>query len=421
MMREFRKVNRRKVKRGFLFFLLLLLSVTCAACADSKDTTSSPTAVSDSSAEASGAARLEPEQGCYFGIVNGNVTQDTVRSYRDWLGFAPASYTVFIQFPMRQQDIDTLNGLSSAISWTGGIMAITLEPFDGLDAISENDCEDFAALCAGYEKLGLGVMVRFAHEMNGSWYPWCQKPALYKEKFQLLAQYVHENTQNTAMLWAPNSGGGYPFSGGTYEAESGTEDFTALDTDGNGILDMNDDMFTPYYPGDDAVDWVGMSVYHWGQCYPWFENELPEARSFSNLITGNYNGLNGDLSAVPDFYAMFCNDGVHDKPMAITETAAFYNTEQDGASELSIKQAWWRQVFHITGDTEDALDISMHFPMIKMINWFDIQKNETEAKGDLVDWRISGSSEIQEAFISDLQLSEKDTRYFLSAEDFSLQ
>jgi hypothetical protein len=164
-----------------------------------------------------------------------------------------------------------------------------------------------------------------------------------------------------------------------------------------------------------------MSVYHWGQCYPWFENELPEARSFSNLITGNYNGLNGDLSAVPDFYAMFCNDGVHDKPMAVTETAALYNTEQDGVSELSIKQAWWRQVFAITGDTAAALDISLHFPMIKMINWFDIQKNETEAKGNLVDWRISGNSEIQEAFISDLQISEKHTRYFLSAEDFSLQ
>jgi beta-mannanase len=136
-------------------------------------------------------------------------------------------------------------------------MVITLEPFDGLDAVSENDCKDFAALCARYEKLGLGVMVRFAHEMNGSWYPWCQQPTLYKEKFQLLAQYVHAKTQNAAMLWAPNSGGSYPFSGGAWEATPGTADYPVLDTDGNNRLDMNDDMFTPYYPGDDAVDWVG--------------------------------------------------------------------------------------------------------------------------------------------------------------------
>ncbi len=52
--------------------------------------------------------------------------------------------------------------------------------------------------------------------------------------------------------------------------------------------------------------------------------------------------------------------------MAIPDTAAFYNTEQSGKCELDIKRAWWEQVFNISGDTDEALDISVHFPKIKM-------------------------------------------------------
>jgi hypothetical protein len=219
MMRESHKVSRRKVKKGFLFFLLLLLSVTCAACENSKGFFSSPAAVSDSSSKEKDGARLEPEQGCYFGVVNDNITQDTLRSYCDWLGFTPASYVTFVQFPMRQQDIDTLNSISSDLSSTGGIMVITLEPFDGLDAVSADDCEDFAALCARYEKLGLGVMVRFAHEMNGSWYPWCQQPPYTRKSFTACTG-CSSKYKKYGMLWAPNSGGGYPYEGGAYEANS---------------------------------------------------------------------------------------------------------------------------------------------------------------------------------------------------------
>jgi hypothetical protein len=42
-------------------------------------------------------------------------------------------------------------------------------------------------------------------------------------------------------------------------------DCRLLDTNGDGQLDMSDDMFEPYYPGDDVVDWVGMEVLHLGQ------------------------------------------------------------------------------------------------------------------------------------------------------------
>lgn len=38
-----------------------------------------------------------------------------------------------------------------------------------------------------------------------------------------------------------------------------------MDTNSDGKVDMWDDMYTPFYPGDDWVDWVGMSIFHFGQ------------------------------------------------------------------------------------------------------------------------------------------------------------
>ena len=65
-------------------------------------------------------------------------------------------------------------------------------------------------------------------------------------------------------------------------AVPGTPDFKALDTNGDGVLTMADDPYGPYYPGDDAVDWVGMSLYHWGSSYPWGANALPGSGNAAN-------------------------------------------------------------------------------------------------------------------------------------------
>ena len=56
---------------------------------------------------------------------------------------------------------------------------------------------------------------------------------------------MHEHAPGSAMMWAPNYGGGYPFAGGQHEAEPGSADFAALDTDGDGALTMADDPYAP--------------------------------------------------------------------------------------------------------------------------------------------------------------------------------
>jgi hypothetical protein len=247
---------------------------------------------------------------------------------------------------------------------------------------------------AAINRRGVPVMVRFAQEMNGSWYPWGQQPAAYTRAFRALAKAVHASAKGTAMMWAPNYGGGYPFAGGTFEARAGTAGYRALDTDHDGRLSMQDDPYQPYYPGDSAVDWVGMSLYHWGTTYPWGHNQVPETGKFAEQLTGTYNGAAGDDRAVPNFYSVYARS--HGRPLAITETAALYLHGESGAGELAVKRAWWRQVF--------SPATLRRFPRMRMINWFNWNKQESEV-GRRVDWTTTSSRALKHAFEADLPSS----------------
>jgi hypothetical protein len=58
-------------------------------------------------------------------------------------------------------------------------------------------------------------------------------------------------------------------------------------------------------------------------------------------------------------------------------------------SEYEIKKSWWTQLFKVNGDSAEAWDVSQHFPNIKLINWFDIVKEESMSEGNNVNWAIS--------------------------------
>ena len=64
----------------------------------------------------------------------------------------------------------------------------------------------------------------------------------------------------SAMVWSPNIGTGYPYAGGSPAPPE--EVASLLDTNRNGVLDNGDDPYLPYYPGDQYVDWVGISLYN---------------------------------------------------------------------------------------------------------------------------------------------------------------
>jgi hypothetical protein len=370
-------VRRRRL------FALTLTSLLAAGCG------ASAAPAPERSADAGCAVGdLVPEDGVYMG-VHLNWGAQTLAEYASSLGHRPAVAGAFMPLPLTADDERNLDDEVQQIRDGGGLLLLTLEPHGGPDVVTDELARDLAGRLAGYNRAGVPVIVRFAHEMNGAWYAWGQQPAAYVAAFRRLADAVHAGAPGSAMLWAPNYGGGYPFAGG---AVAGSADAAVLDTDGDGAVTGADDPYAPYWPGDAAVDWVGLSLYHWGHTYPWGENEVPEEGKFVAQMTGEYAGLGGDDRAVPDFHAVY-GEG-HGKPVAVAETAALWAPGRGGDGELAVKQAWWRQL----------LDPGLRerLPRLAMVAWFEFDRLEPEIGGDVVEWRVAASPEVRAAYLADL-------------------
>ncbi|MCF6174373.1 MAG: hypothetical protein L3J71_01260 [Victivallaceae bacterium] len=328
----------------------------------------------------------------YFGFSL-DWNSDSPEAVVNRLGIKPKVYARFFAFPMSEADVITLNKTVALVKAQGAYLFVTLEPWGGLSSVTLAEAERHANI---FKKTRASIFLRFGHEMNGSWYPWSQQPTEYKQAFVMIADAIHRLTRGrVAMVWSPNYGGGYPFTGGAYSITSNSPDFEVLDTNSDGIIDAYDNPYEPYYPGDGAVDWVAMSLYHWGSSYPWGENEIPEVGKFAAQITGTYNGFAGDNTMLPDFYQAYAVD--KGKPMAIPETAAFFVPSLGSPSELEslIKQEWWNQLFSQASRTQ--------FPEIKMIIWFEWLKPESSIKNTVVDWRIITQVDILKDLITVLK------------------
>ncbi|MFP3714500.1 glycoside hydrolase family 26 protein [Puerhibacterium sp. TATVAM-FAB25] len=371
---------------------LALGGLAVAGCGAADDVGQAP---ASSSASPTPCPAIPPDAALPAGQVTFGVNPDwgseTLEQFTDATQLVPGAAVSFVGMPLTATDAQNVTAAAEQVGATGGVLMLTLEPHDGLAAVTDGSIADLTELLAEINATGVPVLVRFAHEMNGSWYAWGQQPEAYVATFRRVAAAVHDGAPASQMLWAPNYGGGYPFAGGRHAAEVGTADGDRLDVDGDGELTQADDPYAPYYPGDDAVDWVGMSLYHWGSTYPWGEDEVPEEGKFAAQLTGTYDGLGGDDRNLPDFYATYTDE--HGKPLAIPETAAFVTADADPDLALEIKRTWWRQVF--------SDDVHVRFPDLRLVNWFDWDKHEVEVDAQ-VRWSLSGDPAVAEAFRADL-------------------
>jgi beta-mannanase len=165
------------------------------------------------------------------------------------------------------------------------------------------------------KRYGYPVFLRFAHEMNGHWYPWGgnvngNTPAEY-----ILAwRHVHnifqqEGATNVLWVWAPNE----PYQG---ELNNGSEQFAI------------------YYPGDEYVDWVGFSAYNWGK-YQDFHSD----RTFSELTKPPYDILS-----------------TYGKPIMIAEI---------NSTTIDVNKKAW---------IEEMKTALPSFPLIKGIMWYESEQ-----------------------------------------------
>ena len=233
-------------------------------------------------------------------------------------------------FPGADESWDVANGRIPMLTW---------EPWGTrLDAIRNGSWDELIrARADGLRDLGSPVFLRFAHEMNGDWYPWDGShnnsrgrkdgPRKYVSAWRHVHDvFAEEGATNVVWVWCPNRSS-FP---------------TAR---------WND--FRRYYPGDAYVDWVCIDGYNFGASEDW-----SLWRSFENVFAPIY-----------DAYA-----GI--KPIMIGETA----TVESGGS----KAQWIR-------DAETAM--KNRFPDLAAFLWFNIDKGGH-------DWRVDSSTESLAAFRS---------------------
>ncbi|KAI8609847.1 glycoside hydrolase superfamily [Chytriomyces sp. MP71] len=295
---------------------------------------------------------------------------------------------------------------------TDAMGMLTIYPYQGYSNITDKQIQDMADSLNAIVNAGHSLFVRFASEMNGSWFNYGQDPvgflAAWKRCIPAWKKALGANSSKVAFIWSPNSGNGYPYKSGDYaivKKLNSTDpavqnNFKLLDTNNDNVLDDADNPYLPYYPGDDLVDWVGVSVYHYGQKFPWVDNSVPVEKEFESFLTGRPDNIDtiGFFGRYPFYSAFSGPNGVKDvsgkivsagnKPLIISETgAAFHfawddNTTDDTkrpnecnvpycdetTNRIDIKMAWWKSFLN-----KDFIKL---YPKIKAVCSFEFIKNE---------------------------------------------
>jgi len=241
------------------------------------------------------------------------------------------------------------SGFASGVP-EGSLLMISWEPY-----IEDFEEESILPLIAGgkYDELikrtaaevreySKPVLIRWGHEMNGDWYPWAgvnneNSPDNYISSFRRIVNIFQEtDALNARFIFSVN-----------YE-----------DVPGKSF-----NRFENYYPGSEYADFLGLSVYNWGDTLKWGEGfrERSRWRSPRRIISPAYERL---IRMDPD------------KAILITETGS--------TSSGGDKKKWMRSFFRL---------LKRRFRGVKAFVWFDIAKE--------TDWGYTDDEELLEIYRSE--------------------
>jgi mannan endo-1,4-beta-mannosidase len=197
---------------------------------------------------------------------------------------------------------------------TGPARSSGEQPRYRLSRIASGEFDEYITSWAqGIKRLGYPVGMRFGHEMNGFWYPWCeQSNGNRKGDYVRAYRHIHQifesaGATNVIWIWSPNV---------TYPS---AEPLKGL------------------YPGDRYVDWIGLSGYY-GTA------GVENYRSFNAIFTDTFAELR-----------TFSR-----KPIVVTET---------GSTDASGQRARWvRQMFAQLPRHPDVIGV-IWFETKKELDW----------------------------------------------------
>jgi hypothetical protein len=184
------------------------------------------------------------------------------------------------------------------------------------------------------------IFIRFAQEMNGTWYPW-GKHQNDGSQFVAAWRRIHRifeerGAGHVTWVWNPSERN-------------------------------HPESLATWYPGDDVVDWVAVDGYNWDAPQYWQQNGNTW-RLLDQVFRPSFDDINTFVSP--------------DKPRMIAETASNERGDDPGKKAAWICDAFGRAL-------PEAL------PEVKAIMWFDEPTNEG---GWIVPWSIDSSELSQEGF-----------------------
>lgn len=279
-------------------------------------------------AEPSQAARValvQPEPSpIAFGVTQPDAPRDPnqIDAVADQLGRMPAIVAWYQAWGDSNRQFDP--SLLESVSNRGAMPLITWEPWDpaaGVDQpsyhlgrIARGDFDAYIdSWATGLAAYGGPVYLRFAHEMNGTWYPWAVGTnGNTVDDYVSAWRHVHDRfdaagAENVRWVWSPLATG------------------------------PEDGHLTQAYPGDAYVDWVGLDGFNEGTTRPasiW--------RDFESIFGPAYTAIRA----------------LTDRPIMIPEIAS--------AEEGGDKAAWVTDAF--------ATQLPSYFPNIRAVVWFNRDK-----------------------------------------------
>ena len=242
-----------------------------------------------------------------------------IDEFADLVGKSPAIIMWYKGWTNAKEDRFNAEEMD-AVRGRGATPLITWEPWAGPDEdesafalrtiVNGNHDAFLREWAEGATRWGKPFYLRFAHEMNGDWYPWSPRVNGNSSE-EYVAAWRHVVTifrdagaDNVLWVWSPNII--YPEAGISYQE---------------------------VYPGDDYVDWLGLDGYNWGG---------DDWMSFREVFSDSYDAIT-QLSQ---------------KPLMIAETAS---------AEAGGDKASWI----VEGLLEDVPE---RFPRVKAVVWFNRDK-----------------------------------------------
>ena len=309
-------------KSAFIIIALLFALVICSA-----GCSKSPRELQNNEEPSQSLKITGNYAGCAIGafLEDGSPTSLEVVSYEAAISREAAVVMWFLDFTSSFSAIpcDMLydHGIVPMIAWEPWIAPNGLDMTYSLDKIVSGLHDTYIRNFAlAIKSWGKPLLLRFAHEMNGNWYPWCGTNYGNSASTYIQAwRYVHATFEalgvnNVSWVFCPMD---ISYPGDAWNTASN------------------------YYPGDAYVDWVGFDTY-----------SMPET---------SYNSF--DTLAAPIYASL----SVYGKPIMIGEMS---RDEPDPETSENGKSVWITETFNkIKGSS---------YQKIKLYIWFN--KNKTEGK-----------------------------------------